>query len=124
MVDRDARILHSQAQEELRRRAIKMLKQGHTQQAVADTLDVTQQAVGKRWEKYKGGGLTAVKRQKRGRREGDNRFLTPEQESAINKPGKMHRMPPTLRYSTRGKSTGYQKPFLMSNNRCVCEIGG
>lgn len=85
MENRDARTLHPQAQEELRRRAIKMLNQGRTQQAVADDLDVTRQAVGKWWKRYKDGGWSSVKKQKRGRRKGDNRFLTPERESEIQK---------------------------------------
>jgi len=85
MENRDARTLHPQAQEELRRQAIKMLKKGYTQQEVADTLGVTRQAVGKWWKKYKEGGWPAVMKQKRGRREGENRFLTPEQESEIQK---------------------------------------
>jgi hypothetical protein len=53
MENRDARTLHPQAEEELRRRAIKILKQGHTQQGVADALDLTRQAVGKWWKKEK-----------------------------------------------------------------------
>jgi transposase len=83
--NRDARTLHPQAQEELRRRAIKMLNQGRTQQAVANDLDVTRQAVGKWWKRYRDGGWSSVKKQKRGRRKGDNRFLSPEQESEIQK---------------------------------------
>ena len=64
--NRDARTLHPNAQEELRGRGIKMLLKGHTQQSVADILGVTRQAVGKWWKKYKEGGWTSVKKQKRG----------------------------------------------------------
>ena len=62
-----------------------MLNKGRTQQAVADDLDVTRQAVGKWWKRYKDGTWCSVKKQKRGRRKGDNRFLMPEQESEIQK---------------------------------------
>ena len=85
MESRDARTLNQDAQQELRCRGIKMIKKGRTQQEVADELEVTRQAVGKWWKLYKEGGWTALKKGRRGRRDGDKRRLSPEQESEIQK---------------------------------------
>lgn len=85
MEDRDARTLHPEAQEELRRQAIKLLNRGWTQQSVGDELGVTRQAVGKWWKKFKEGGWASLKKQKRGREKGDGRLLSPEQEMEVQK---------------------------------------
>lgn len=82
---RDARTLSQDAQQELRCRGIKMIKKGRTQQEVADELDVTRQAVGKWWKLFKDGGWAALKKGQRGRRHGDKRLMSPEQESEIQK---------------------------------------
>jgi len=85
MDNRDARTLVPEAQQELRRRAIKMLQKGWTQQAVADELEVTRQAVGKWWKKFKDAGWPGLRKQKRGKPAGEYRQLTAEQEAEIQK---------------------------------------
>ena len=44
MEHRDARTLKAEAQEELRRQAIRMIQQGNTQQVVADQLEVSRRS--------------------------------------------------------------------------------
>lgn len=48
-------------------------------------MGVTRQAVGKWWKKYREKGWASLKKQKRGRRRGEKRLLTPEQEREIQK---------------------------------------
>ena len=81
MEKRDARMLGQQAQEEVRRQAIKLLKAGHTRVAVAAQLDVSRQHVGEWWHRYQQGGWAALKKRKRGVPKGTSRKLTPEQEN-------------------------------------------
>ena len=80
MENRDARQLGQQAQEEIRRQAIKMLNQGMTQLAVAKQLEVSRQHVGYWWKRYREGGWSALKKRRRGREPGSRRKLTPGQE--------------------------------------------
>lgn len=83
MEKRDARTLGQQAQEEVRRQAVKLLKSGHTRVAVAAQLDVSRQHVGEWWRRYQEGGWAALKKRKRGVPEGTSRKLTPEQEAEV-----------------------------------------
>lgn len=85
MEKRDARTLTQEAQEEVRRQAIKMLNKGMTQQSVADALDVSRRAVGNWWKRYREGGWSAMRKQRRGRREGVARKLTEEQETQVQR---------------------------------------
>jgi transposase len=85
MKKRDARKLSSDAQYEVRRTAIKLLKSGKSQKEVADILDVARQAIW-RWQKlYDAKGLSGLKLKHRGRCKGDFRILTPEQEKEIQR---------------------------------------
>jgi transposase len=85
MENRDARTLNPDAQEELRRQAIRLLKKGQTQQEVADQCDVSRRAVGKWWAAYREGGWKALVKQRRGRKRGEGARLTAEQEREIQK---------------------------------------
>jgi transposase len=83
MEERDARTLSQDAQEEVRRQAIRMLKNGTTRTAVARILGVSRQHVGEWWKRYQQGGMSALKKRKRGLPKGLNRKLTVEQELEI-----------------------------------------
>lgn len=83
MEKRDARKLTQQAQYELRRTCIKLLKAGQTQRDVAVILDIAYQTVNRWWQKYLSEGMSALKPGRRGRRKGENRTLALEQEKEI-----------------------------------------
>jgi transposase len=85
MPKRDARTLGSEAQWELRRRAVNLKRDGYTHDQIAELLDVSEVASRKWWKQYKQGGLRALKPGKRGRREGMCRTLSRDQELEIRK---------------------------------------
>ena len=86
MEERDARTLTQDAQEKLRRRAIRRLKAGVRQVDVARELDVSRETVNRWWKRYQGGdGWDALKKRKRGRSPGSQRKLTAEQELEVRK---------------------------------------
>src|SRR5674476_1254933 len=85
MVDRDARSLPQAAQEELRRRAVRLIDRGKTQVEVAETLGVRRQAVGRWMRAHRRGGDEALAAGKRGRRPGEQTALTPSQQAQIAK---------------------------------------
>jgi transposase len=85
VADRDARSLPQAAQKELRRRAVKLVQDGHSQVSVAELLGVARQAVG-RWVKaHREGGEQALAAGKRGRRAGQKTALAPWQQAQIAK---------------------------------------
>ena len=92
MEKRDARMLGQQAQEEVRRQAIKLLKAGHTRVAVAAQLDVSRQHVGEWWHRYQQGGWAALKKRKRGVPKGTSRKLTPVRPSPRRTSGPLRSM--------------------------------
>jgi len=67
---RDARSLPSVAQEDLRSKVIRAVRNGKKQVEVAQLFGVTRQAVGKWVKKYREGGHRALRAQRRGRRRG------------------------------------------------------
>ncbi|MEM1223776.1 MAG: IS630 family transposase [Verrucomicrobiota bacterium] len=85
MENPDTRTLSQDAQEELRRQAIRGLKAGKKQVDLARDLGVHQPTISGWWKRYKEDGWVALKKRKRGRVEGSGRKLTPEQEKAIQK---------------------------------------
>jgi len=85
MENPDTRTLSQDAQEELRRQAIRQLKQGKKQVEVAMSLGVQQPTVNRWCKRYREGGWAALKKKKRGRREGTQRFITAHQEEEIQK---------------------------------------
>ena len=83
MKKRDARTLTQEAQEELRRRAIKMIESGQTQAKTAELLEISRNAVNGWWKRHQEGGLQALKKRRRGRAVGSDRRLTEEQEAQV-----------------------------------------
>jgi transposase len=85
MATRDARKVGSEAQLELRRRAIAMRKEGRTHDEIAVLLDVSQSAVRKWWTLYKNKGMSALRLGQRGRPKGSCRTLNEEQERQMKR---------------------------------------
>jgi transposase len=80
---RDARRLSPAAQEDLRRRVVAAVAAGMTQTAAARTFQVTPKAVW-RWVKaFRDKGNAGLKTGRRGRRAGEQKALTPRQESRL-----------------------------------------
>jgi transposase len=85
MKKRDARKLGSDAQQELRSRAIRLKKQGKTHDEIAAILEVSRGAVRKWWGLYCKGGTPALRLGRRGRAQGACRSLAPEQERSVRR---------------------------------------
>lgn len=81
----DARKIPREAQYELRRKCIRMLEKGMTQQLTAEVLEVARPTVSKWWGIYKREGLEGLTLRRRGRSRGEKRQLTSEQERRIQK---------------------------------------
>jgi transposase len=79
-VDRDARSLPQAAQEELRRRAVRLVGEGRSQVEVAGLLGVTRQAVGNWMRAHRRGGEQALAAGRRGRRGGHTKLTQSQQE--------------------------------------------
>jgi len=82
---RDARQLSPDSQAELRRQAIRLLKQGQRQSAIAELLEVRQATISDWWKRYREGGWAALKPRKRGRVPGTARYLKLEQEAEVQR---------------------------------------
>lgn len=80
---RDFRSLSPEAQEDLRRKAVKAVLAGRTRKEVACLFDVTRESVGAWVKRYKAGGAEALKAKRRGRPRGGN--LLPWQAGQIAK---------------------------------------
>lgn len=81
----DARTLSPQTQYELRKQLIRLRKKGITNAAAAEIVGISKTFASTVWQTYLNGGIEAVKPKKRGRRYGEKRRLTAEQETAIQK---------------------------------------
>jgi len=82
---RDARKLTTSAQQELRNRGIKMRQSGMSYQDIGDILEVHPTTVSTWYAKYLKEGKKGIEIQKRGRKKGDKKTLTPTQEAQIIK---------------------------------------
>lgn len=80
-MDRDARSLPQAAQEELRRRAVRLVGEGRTQVEIAGLLGVTRQAVGNWMRAHRRGGDEALGARPRGRRGGHTKLTQAQQET-------------------------------------------
>ena len=85
MKERDARRLSQSAQAELRRRAVRMRKAGKSRGDVAGALGIHVKTVTRWTGAHKKQGLAVFSPGKRGRRTGEQRDLSPEQERALQK---------------------------------------
>lgn len=85
MKKRDARRLSQQVQSEVRQQSIRLITSGMTHQEAADALGVSRPNVTRWWSLYKAGGLKALKPRRRGRRLGQERRLSPEQETKVKR---------------------------------------
>lgn len=85
MATRDARKLGSEAQLELRRRAVALRKKGRKHGEIAELLEVSESAVRKWWSLYRRGGMRALSLGRRGRPKGSCRSLACEQERRVKR---------------------------------------
>jgi transposase len=81
----DARTLNQEAQEALRNQIIRLRKAGRTHKEIADIVGVSESHCSRVWTRYQKGGTKAVAKGKRGRRQGEQRTLTAEQEANIKR---------------------------------------
>src|SRR5688500_6719695 len=85
MPSHDARRLPAAAQEEKRRVAIRLRQEGRTYAEIGATLGVHWATVLGWWQRFEAGGLAALAAQRRGRRPGTHRRLTPTQERTLQR---------------------------------------
>ena len=78
----DARKLGPAAQHERRRQVIGAHKRGRTRSQIASEVGLCYTAVTKVIALYEDGGMAALSLRQRGRRDGEDRALTAEQEAA------------------------------------------
>lgn len=81
----DARKLNPTAQYELRKQYIRLRKKGMSNQLAAETVGLSKTRASTLWQLFQKGGLDAIKPKQRGRKQGEKRNLTAEQEVAIRK---------------------------------------
>jgi len=81
----DARRLKQEVQQALRDRVIRLRKQGKMNKDVAEFLGISRQHASTLWQKYVRGGKKEVLLGTRGRRHGEKRTLTEEQEREVQK---------------------------------------
>jgi transposase len=75
--------LSPEEQYQIRKNIIRLSKNGTTNEAIAEILDVSLRHVQNTKKQYEDGGIEAIKPKQRGRRQGDKRTLIPEQEKEI-----------------------------------------
>jgi transposase len=83
MEKRDARTLKIAAQQELRNQVVRMRKKGMKNPEVAVLVGLSSTTTSGIWSKYKKGGMKAITIQKRGRRVGEKKHLSQEQEAKL-----------------------------------------
>jgi len=81
----DARTLNQETQYELRKQYIRLRKKGMSNQLAAETVGISKTRASSIWQLYQKGGIDAIKPRKRGRKQGEHRNLTAEQEAAVKK---------------------------------------
>lgn len=81
----DARKLNQQTQFELRKQVVRLKQKGENNARISEIVGLSQSHISTIWQKYQRGGLEAIKPGVRGRRFGEQRELTAEQEAGIQK---------------------------------------
>ncbi len=79
----NARSVGTETQYEIRKNRIRLLKSGKTGREVAKLLGVSEGHVSNTKKAYQENGMEGLKIGQRGRKEGEKRVLTPEQEKEI-----------------------------------------
>ena len=79
----DARTLSPQTQYELRKQVVRLRHKGISNKETAAIVGMCENRTSTIWRNYLNGGMKAIKPKKRGRRYGEKRKLTAEQEAAI-----------------------------------------
>lgn len=85
MKKRDARSLTADTQQEIRRQAIKLLKEGRTARDVATMLEVSRKSVQGWKSAYQNGGMKALKARKQGRPMNSGLVLSEERQLKVRK---------------------------------------
>ena len=85
MKKQDARSHNQETQYELRKQIVRLRKKGVSNRETAEITGISIAHTSTIWQKYKHGGIEAIKPGKRGRRHGMKRVLNKEQESSIKK---------------------------------------
>jgi len=85
MEKRDARTLKVAAQQELRNQVVRMRKKGILASKVAELTQLSRESVSRIWSLYVSGGKKAIQIQIRGRKDGEKKRLTPQNEADIIK---------------------------------------
>lgn len=85
MEKRDARILSTEAQQELREMAIRLKKSGKTYKAIAEIVHVQPTTICSWYKAYQRGGKKAIKIKKRGRPTGSCKTLSVSQEKKFKR---------------------------------------
>ena len=79
----DLRKMSPAEQEVVRKQALRLRKQKKTQEEIADALGISLSSVGRWCKAFKEHGAAATRSGKRGRKHGEKRHLSPEQEREI-----------------------------------------
>ena len=79
----DARRLSPETQYEIRKQYIRLRKKGMSNQLAAETVGLNVSRTSTLWRLYRHGGLEAIKPKVRGRRHGEQRQLSAEQEAEL-----------------------------------------
>ena len=81
----DARKLNQQAQFELRKQVVRLRQKGMGATEISEITGISAPHISTIWQKFQRGGLEAIKPGVRGRRHGEHRQLSADQEKAIQK---------------------------------------
>lgn len=85
MENTDARKHSPETQHQIRKQIIRLRGKGYSNRAVADGVGISESHASTIWQRYKKEGNKAIKLGKRGRRTGDQRTLSYDQETQIQK---------------------------------------
>lgn len=81
----DTRKLSPETQYELRKQVVRLRKKGQSNQEISEIVGLYHTHVSTIWQMYQKGGLDALKPKVRGRKHGEQRNLTVEQEATVKK---------------------------------------
>ena len=79
----DLRTATKEVKEDIRRRAIRMIRQGHKQSEISRMLGVNKNSVTTWYSNYRKHGTKGLKEKARGHKTGEGRLLTPLQEKGV-----------------------------------------